>query len=137
MKDLSLGLKGLVAEVEAIEAEDTNYVSVNNSHWIVAVDCKGQVTILNTPNIHPGYLDYGSSYYAEEVGIPCESENDPGVYLWICNWKESIDYESGACEGGEFVVIHETPLWKVPSKKASEDTCPHCGGAHHPYDGCY
>lgn len=95
------------------EPQDDEYESPNGSKWIVAVDIIGFVTILKAPNIHYAFFDCGSG--AEDIGLPCEvCDTEAGVYEWTCNYSQSVDWESGHADGGEFDVIEEKLLWAVP-----------------------
>lgn len=56
-----------------------NYDDPNMSDWIISVDIFQKISILNTPNIHPGFLDGDDNY---TIGFPDEIEDfrKPGVY---------------------------------------------------------
>lgn len=100
--------------IEETEQFDSSY----GCKFIVAVDVDGTVSILSLPNIHYGFFDNGNS--PEDIGLPFEvDECSPGVYEWTCNYEYTHDWESGACDGGEFVVIEEKLLW-CPDGKVNE-----------------
>lgn len=92
------------------EVDDYGCDSPNGSKWIVAVDTTGFVTILRPANIHHSFFDWGAC--AEDIGLPSEAcDTEPGVYEWTCNYSQSIDWESGLPDGGEFDVIAEKLLY--------------------------
>lgn len=96
------------------EPEDEQFDSPQGSKWIVAVDQDGFVTILQQPNLHYGFFDAGRS--AEDVGLPFEvADPKPGVYEWTCSYRQTFCPETGLCDGGEFEVDSELPLWSVPA----------------------
>lgn len=93
--------------------DEYEYESPNGSKWIVAVDTTGFVTILKMPNIHHSFFDCGAC--AEDIGLPSEvCDTEAGVYEWTCNYSQSIDWESGHADGGEFDVIEEKLLYSPP-----------------------
>lgn len=93
------------------EIEEPEFESPHGSVWIVAVDYAGQVSVLQTPGIHPGILDNGPE--AEYLGLPPDvvDEMDPGVYRWTCNYVTHTDWESGHVDGWEFEVEESVLLW--------------------------
>lgn len=93
------------------EDEEPEFDSPHGSVWIVAVDYAGRVSVLQTPNIHPGILDNGPE--AEYLGLPPDVVDDmgPGVYRWTCNYVTHTDWESGHVDGWDFEVEESVLLW--------------------------
>lgn len=91
-----------VVSVDDAGGEDA-YVSPHKSKWIVAVGVCGSVVVLKEPNIHFSFFDCGRS--AEDVGLPCDSEDEPGIYEWICSPAFGHDWESGRDEFEGFDVV--------------------------------
>lgn len=96
---------------QLIEGEE-EYESPQGSVWIVAVDDGGSVYILRRPNIHYSFFDCGDG--AEEIGLPFEVSNSPGVYRWTCSVSHGKDEYSGEYWGPDFYVDKEELLWKLP-----------------------
>lgn len=91
------------------ECEAENFDSPNCSKWIVAVDDQGCVQVLSRPNIHYSFFDNGDS--AEEIGLPEESEDTPGIYEWTCILIIRKDWETGIDDDYEFEVTESKLLW--------------------------
>lgn len=90
--------------------EEPEYDSPHGSVWIVAVDYAGRVTVLETPNIHPGFLDNGPE--AEYLGLPPEVDDmEPGVYRWTCSYHTHVDWETGLVDDYDFEVEESVLLW--------------------------
>lgn len=96
------------AENDSAEPDEP-FDSPDFSKWIVAIDEEGNVHVLSKPNIHYTFYDNGNS--AEEIGLPYETDNPPGVYEWICSFNQTTDWESGHVDGWSFDVEEEKLLW--------------------------
>ena len=90
--------------------QDTDWGCHKNTEWIVSIDMFGNVSILKAPNIHPGFLEFTN---AEEIGLPFESNDPPGVYKWQCTFSESRDWESGLVDDYEFDVAESVKLFSL------------------------
>lgn len=100
--------------IDCEEEQEEKFDSPQGSVWIVAVDIFGVATILQAPNIHYGFFDAGNS--AEEIGLPFETDNEPGIYKWTCNCHGGRDDYTGEYWGPEFEVIKEELLWTPEGK---------------------
>ncbi len=77
-----------------------------NSKWIVAIGMCGNVVILSAPNIHFSFFENGIQ--ADNVGIPFESDDEAGIYEWVCSPSYYTDWESGITEFSGFDVVSST-----------------------------
>lgn len=95
----------MLFEIDSVEptGADSEYDSSYNSKWIVAIGVCRTVVIVKEPNIHYSFFDYGCM--AEDVGLPADSEDDAGIYEWVCRPVFSRDWESGRDEFEGFNVI--------------------------------
>jgi len=100
------------------ERQEPEFDSPDGSKWIVAIDEEGLVYVLSRPCIHDSFFECGNS--AEELGLPFETENAPGIYEWICNVNYHRDWESGHVDDWEFEVVEEKLLWTWDNGKADE-----------------
>ncbi|ARB11689.1 hypothetical protein CB7_236 [Pectobacterium phage vB_PatM_CB7] len=108
-------MKGMeISIIPPAEDSEPEFDPPDGSVWIVAVDYAGKVTVLDTPNIHDGFLDNGPE--AEYLGLPPDVDDlDPGVYRWTCSYHTSTDWESGICDGWDFHVEESVLLWSPHS----------------------
>ncbi|QDH49230.1 hypothetical protein PHYNN_94 [Pantoea phage Phynn] len=97
-----------VADLAGVD-ENEVFESPHGSKWIVAIDDMGCVHVLERPCLHDSFFECGNS--AEDIGLPFETENSPGVYEWICDICYQRDWESGYIDGWEFEVTEEKLLW--------------------------
>ena len=95
----------MLFEIDSVESTgaDNEYDSQYNSKWIVAIGVCGTVVVVKKPNIHYSFFDNGCG--AEDVGLPPDSEDDAGIYEWVCNPAFGRDWESGRDEFKGFDVI--------------------------------
>lgn len=100
------------------EPQEHEYENPNNTVWIVAVGMGGNVSIMQAPDIHPGFFDGGES--AEMLGLPFEVEKSPGVYKWTCKFVEHRDWESGIVEEWNFEPVSEEVLFELNPSKNEE-----------------
>ena len=99
--------------IESGSDDEPKFDHPNGSKWIVSVDISGNVAVLNTPNLCDGLLE--PEFPSGIIGFPCDSELNPGVYEWTCDYSESIDWESGHVDDWSFDVYESKLLWE-PSK---------------------
>lgn len=92
----------IIDSVESTGVGD-EYDSPRGSRWVVAIGTCGTVVIVKKPNIHFSFFDNGEC--AEDVGLPCDSDDEPGVYEWICSPVFGRDWESGRDEFYGFDVV--------------------------------
>ena len=97
----------LTEVTEYVEAE---YDNPDGSEWVVSVDNWGNVSVLKPPNIHWSFLEM---HNAEEIGLPSESVDLPGVYKWTCNFWKSTDWESGHVDDYGFDIESSELLYEV------------------------
>ena len=90
------------------DGTDGEFDSPVNSRWLVAVGGCGTVVIIERPNIHFSFFDNGSS--TEDIGLPPDTEDDAGIYEWICSPTYSSDWESGFLEFDGFDVVKSIKL---------------------------
>lgn len=95
----------MLFEIDSVESTgtDNEYDSPYNSKWIVAIGVCGTVVVVKKPNIHYSFFDNGCA--AEDVGLPTDSEDDAGIYEWVCSPAFGRDWESGRDEFEGFDVI--------------------------------
>ena len=93
---------------------DEQFDSAFGCKFTVSIGIDGLVSILKAPNIHYGFFDNGMT--AEDIGIPYECEDAPGVYEWVCSPAFGRDWESGRDEFDGFDVISSVLLWS-PSEE--------------------
>ena len=91
------------------EPSDEQFDSAFGCKFTVSIGIDGLVSILKSPNIHYGFFDNGMT--AEDIGIPYECEDAPGVYEWVCSPAFGRDWESGRDEFDGFDVISSVLLW--------------------------
>lgn len=95
----------IILRTEAVEVgyDEPQYDSPYMTEWIVAVDVGGMVSVLKAPNLHPGFTENGKT--ALDYGLPEDVENTPpGMYRWICSFREEKDWESGLVDDWHFEV---------------------------------
>ena len=88
---------------------DEQFDSAFGCKFTVSIGIDGLVSILKAPNIHYGFFDNGMT--AEDIGIPYECEDAPGVYEWVCSPAFGRDWESGRDEFEGFDVNSSVLLW--------------------------
>ena len=95
----------MLFEIDNVESTgaDNEYDSPYNSKWIVVIGVCGTVVIVKKPNIHFSFFDNGCA--AEDVGLPPDSEDDAGIYEWVCSPSFGRDWESGRNEFKGFDII--------------------------------
>lgn len=95
------------------DQENEEFEPANRSKWIVAIDFKGNVSVLKAPNIHPSFFEMGTD--AETLGLPFEGfeEHAGCVFEWICSFHEHKDWESGIVEDYSFEVEQEKMLYII------------------------
>ena len=96
------------------ESSDEQFDSAFGCKFTVSIGIDGLVSILKAPNIHYGFFDNGMT--AEDIGIPYECEDAPGVYEWVCSPAFGRDWESGRDEFEGFDVNSSVLLWS-PSEE--------------------
>lgn len=96
-------LKLQITDAQTNQENEDEYDSPYNSKWLVAIGVCGTVVILKEPNIHFSFFDCGRC--TEDVGLPESSEDEPGIYEWVCSPVFSNDWESGRDEFEGFDVI--------------------------------
>ena len=95
----------MLLKIDSVESTgaDDEYDSPYGSKWIVAIGVCGTVVVVKKPNIHYSFFDNGC--VAEDIGLPPDSEDDAGIYEWICSPSFGRDWESGRDEFKGFDVI--------------------------------
>lgn len=96
------------------EPNDEQFDSAFGCKFTVSIGIDGLVSILKAPNIHYGFFDNGMT--AEDIGIPYECDDAPGVYEWVCRPAFGRDWESGRDEFEGFDVNSSVLLWS-PSEE--------------------
>jgi len=94
--------------IEKDEGDEPDFESPVNSRWVVAIGVCGNVVVISTPDIHPSFFDNGME--TDNIGLPCESEDESGIYQWVCSPTYSTDWESGVTDFEGFDVISSTRL---------------------------
>lgn len=79
-------------ETKSTEKEEPEYESPYGSRWIIGVADDGTVTVLMSPNVHYSFTDDGVR--PENLGFPECVADAPGIYEWICNLEQHVDWES-------------------------------------------
>ena len=96
------------------EPSDEQFDSAFGCKFTVSIGIDGLVSILKAPNIHYGFFECGVD--AENVGLPTESEDLPGVFEWTCSPSYYREWESGILDFNGFDVISSSLLWS-PSEE--------------------
>lgn len=95
-------------EIREAELVTSKPVDPNGSLWVVAVDLYGAVHVLKSPDFnHDGR--YGET--AEELFDTDISEDDPGVYEWVCNLATYTDVENE--KFWHFFPVEKTKLYTL------------------------